>query len=115
MKLPGTRPTILALTITALTLHAAGADKSAANPTGAWKVTISSTNTHTRPTGQTLKLKLKGGTLTGTLSNNSSAIVNGKASVSELPITEAKLQGSEISFNFTHPPATGNGPNANYN
>jgi hypothetical protein len=89
-------------------------DKSTAAPTGTWKVTVSSTNTQARPAGQTLKLKLNGGTLTGTLSYASSPTVNGKSRVSELPITEAKLQGSEISFNFTHPPSAGNGPNAIY-
>ena len=53
-----------------------------------------------------------GGTLTGTLSYTT--IHNGQSRVGELPITEGKLQGSEISFNFTHPPAAGNGPNATY-
>ena len=84
------------------------------DPTGTWKVIVSSTNTQAHPAAQTLKLTLNGGTLTGTLSYNSSPTVNGKARVSELPITEAKLQGNELSFNFTHPPASGNGPNATY-
>jgi hypothetical protein len=84
------------------------------NPNGTWKVTIITTNLQVRPAAQTLKLKLDGGTLTGTLTYNSSPTVNGKARVSELPITEAKLQGDLISFNFTHPPAAGNGPNAIY-
>jgi len=75
---------------------------------------MSSTNAQARSAAQTLKLKLDGGTLSGTLSYNSSPTTNGKASVSELPITEAKLQGNDLSFNFTHPPASGNGPNANY-
>jgi hypothetical protein len=116
MKLPGTRLTILALTltITALTHLAAGADKSTTNPTGTWKVTISGSNTQALPAVPTLKLRLSGGTLTGTLSYRSSPVVNGKSQVAELPITEAKLQGTDISFNFTHPPAAGNGPNANY-
>jgi hypothetical protein len=90
------------------------AEESVVNPTGTWKVTVSSTNTQARPAAQTLKLTLNGGTLTGTLSYNSSPTVNGNARVSELPITEAKLNGSELSFNFTHPPAAGNGPNATY-
>jgi hypothetical protein len=90
------------------------AEEPAVNPTGTWKVTISSTNTSARPSAQTLKLKLDGGTLTGTLSYNSGPVVNGKAPTSELPITEAKLQRNEISFNFSHPPAAGNGPNATY-
>lgn len=100
--------------ILAITGPTARAGEPAVNPTGTWKVTVTSTNTQARPVAQTLKLKLDGGTLTGTFTYNSSAIVNGKARVSELPITEAKLQGDEISFNFSHPPAAGNGPNADY-
>jgi hypothetical protein len=86
----------------------------AVNPVGTWKVTVITTNPQARSAAQTLKLKLDGGTLTGSLTYNSSPTVNGKALVSELPITEAKLQGDEISFNFTHPPSAGNGPNAAY-
>ena len=103
-----------ALLLLAATAASVRAGEPAINPTGAWKVTVSTTNTQARPSAQTLKLKLDSGTLTGTLSYNSSPIVNGKARVSELPITEAKLQGNEISFNFTHPPAAGKGPNATY-
>jgi hypothetical protein len=77
------------------------------NPTGTWKVTHSSTNTQVRPAEYTLKLKLVGGTLTGTISNVS--IVNGKSRVYEWPIRDAKLQGSEISFNVTHPFEVGHG------
>jgi hypothetical protein len=90
------------------------AEEPAINPTGAWKVIVVTTNTQVRPDAQTLKLKLDGSTLTGTLSYNSSPTVNGKARISELPITEAKLQGSEISFHYTHPPSFGTGPGANY-
>ena len=108
----------ICLTAALLVLAGAGASVRAGeltvNPTGTWKVTVSSTNAQVRSSAQTLKLKFDGSTLTGTLSYNSSAIVNGRARVSELPITEAKLQGDEISFKFTHPPAVGNGPNANY-
>ena len=88
------------------------AEEPTINPTGTWKVTITRTNTPPRPTMETLKLKLSGGTLTGTLSYTT--IHNGQSRVGELAITEGKLQGSEISFNFTHPPAAGNGPNATY-
>jgi hypothetical protein len=97
-----------------LSLSVTGCRQSAINPTGAWEVTVSSTNTQTRPTAHTLKLNLSGGTLTGTLNYDSGPTVNGKAPVSEMAITEAKLQGTEISFNFTHPPAAGNGPGAIY-
>ena len=92
----------------------AHADDMKLDPTGTWKVTITSTNTPPRPTVETLKLKFSGGTLTGTLSYTT--IHNGQSRVGELPITEGKLQGSEISFNFTHPPAakTGNAPDPTY-
>lgn len=111
MKLrPSTCLTTLALTLalTGLSLRAIAGDvKSAADPTGTWKVTHSSTNTIVRPTEYTLKLKLDGGTLTGTLSNIST--VNGKSRVYEWPIKDAKLQGSEISFRVTHPFQVGHG------
>jgi hypothetical protein len=103
-----------ALLFLAVTNSTVNAEESVVNPTGTWKVIASSTNTQAHPAAQTLKLTLNGSTLTGTLSYNSSPTVNGKARVSELPITEAKLNGSELSFNFTHPPAAGNGPNATY-
>lgn len=113
MKLrPNTCLTALALTlaITGLTPRAAaGDDKSTASPTGTWKVTLSSTNTQAR-SSQTLKLKLDGGTLTGTLSTIST--VNGKSRVNEWAIEGAKLQGNEISFSVTHPPVTGKGPDS---
>jgi len=108
----------ICLTTALLVLAGVGASVRAGeptvNPTGTWKVTVSSTNAQVRSSAQTLKLKFDGSTLTGTLSYNSSAIVNGRARVSELPITEAKLQGDKLSFHFTHPPAVGNGPNADY-
>ena len=90
------------------------AETRAVNPTGTWKVTLPSTNTQARPAWQALKLKLNGGTLTGTLNYRSGPMVNGKSRLSELPITAANIQGSDISFNFTHPPASGNGPGASY-
>jgi len=86
--------------------------KTAVNPTGTWNISISGANTQPLPTGQTLKLTLNGGALTGTLTYRSSPVVNGKSQFGELPITEAKLQGSEISFNFSHPPAFASGPGA---
>ena len=104
-----------ALLFLAVTRSTINAEESAVNPAGTWKLSVVTTNTQAHHTAQTLKLKLASGTLTGTLSYNSGPVVNGKAPASELPITDAKLQGSEISFNFTHPPASGNGPNATYN
>ncbi len=91
-----------------------GAQESAVNPAGTWRVTVLSTNTSVRPLPQTLKLALNGGTVTGTLTYNSGPVVNGKAPTSALPVSEAKLKGDEISFHFTHPPSSGNGPNATY-
>lgn len=106
---------VLTLALTGLILGTAtGTGESTINPGGTWKVTMSGGDTQARPAVPTLKLKLSGGKLTGTLSYRSSPVVNGESRVSELPITEAKLNGSEISFNFTHPPASGNGPNATY-
>jgi hypothetical protein len=102
---------LLSMAVTGSTVHA---EESVVNPAGTWKVTVLGTNTSARPAAQTLKLKLEGGMLTGTLSYNSGPVINGKAPTSELPISQAKLQGNEISFNFSHPPAVGNGPNADY-
>jgi hypothetical protein len=115
MKLRSTRLAAFVLTaaLAGFALEAAlGADNS--NITGTWKLTFSSTNTQARPSAQTLKLKLSGSTLTGTLSYNTGPIVNGKARVATLPIAEAKLQGNELSFKFTHPPTAGSGPNSTY-
>lgn len=108
-KLQGTcLTTFVALSFTALTLCAtAGDQKSTPDPTGTWKVTQSSTNTQARPSEKTLKLKLNGGMLTGTLSNVS--IVNGKSRLYQWAIKDAKLQGSEISFSVTHPFEVGHG------
>jgi hypothetical protein len=84
----GTSKTLMVL-VGATTLIAvaigsiAGADRPTANPTGAWKVAVSSTNAQVQPTGQTLKLKLNGTTLTGTLTYRSSAVVDGKSRMSE--------------------------------
>jgi hypothetical protein len=101
-----------------LALAAAGNSLKAGEPTinaaGTWRVTLTSTNTAVQSSAQTLKLKVEGGALTGTLTYYSSPMINGKARVSELPITDGKLEGDKISFHFTHPPASGNGPNANY-
>jgi len=99
------------LAITGLPLRAAaGDDKSAPNFTGTWKLTHSSTNTQARPAEYTLKLKLNGSALTGTLGNVSK--VNGKSQPHEWAITEAKVQGNEIFFTVTHPPVAGNGPDS---
>lgn len=111
------RPSIYlttALFVLAVAGNSVRAGEPVVNPAGIWRVTVPTTNTAARPSAQTLKLKLEGGSLSGTLTYNSSPVINGKARVSELPITDAKLEGDRISFNFTHPPAAGKGPNANY-
>jgi hypothetical protein len=108
-------PSIISLTTALLLLAAAGCKQQpAAGPAGSWEVTVVTTNAQTRPMPQTLKLTLSGDALTGTLSYNSGPVVNGKAPVAELPITDAKLQGNMLSFNFTHPPASGNGSSPSY-
>jgi len=81
------------LTVTGLTLSAG---EPTVNPTGTWIVTISTTNTQARPAGQTLKLKLEGEQLTGTLSRNA----GGK--IEQLAIEEGNLNGSDISFTTRH-------------
>ncbi|TAL06550.1 MAG: hypothetical protein EPO07_01710 [Verrucomicrobia bacterium] len=85
----------LTIALTCLTLRTTAAeDKSTADPTGTWKVTISSTNPQNHPSENKLTLKLASGTLAGTLSRVSA--VNGAAAT--WPIKEAKLQKNEISF-----------------
>jgi hypothetical protein len=101
-----------ALLILAVTAPAVRAGEPAVNPVGTWKVTVFSTDARQRLSTNTLKLKLDNGTLTGTLSYKSGPVVNGQAPVSELPITEVRLQGDRISFNFTHPPAYSNHPDS---
>jgi hypothetical protein len=82
----------LALTLTGLTFHAGAQDKEpAVNPTGTWKSTILSA-TGQAASFQTLKLKLEGGKLTGTLSRQAGS------NVEQLPLQDAKLKGSVISF-----------------
>ena len=85
----------LTIAIACLTLRSAAVeDKATVDPTGTWKVKLSSTNTQSRPSENKLTLKLAGGTLTGTL--NRASAVNGADAT--WPIKEAKLQGNEISF-----------------
>jgi hypothetical protein len=95
-------------------LAVAGCKPSGPNPTGTWEMAATSTNSQPPPPPLNLKLTLNGSALTGTLGHYSSAIVNGQARISELPITEAKIQGNQLSFSFSHPSAVGNGPNAEY-
>lgn len=70
-----------------LAITSRAADKS--DPTGTWKWSFTGQNGQTRET--TLKLKLDGDKLTGTVSGR-----NG-----ETAITDAKIKGDEISFQVT--------------
>jgi len=81
------------LAVAGLTLSAG---EPAVNPTGTWRSTISSTKTQAPSAGQTLRLKLERDRLSGTLSR----VAGGK--IEQLPIEDAKLKGSEISFATRH-------------
>jgi len=85
------------------------ADKAALDPTGTWKVTTFNPQTN-RKSGseETLKIKLEGGKLSGTITHRSN--VNGNERIFESPITETKLQGGDIAFTVSHPPHVGKGP-----
>jgi hypothetical protein len=82
----------LALALTGLSFRTGAQDKEpAVNPTGTWKSTIFSA-TGQPASSQTLKIKLEGGKLTGTLSRQAGS------KVEQLPLEDAKLKGSDISF-----------------
>ena len=82
-------PALLALALTGFTFRAgAESTKFDANPTGTWKLI---TGTNTAPP-QTLKLKVEGGKLTGTLSRQAGY------QLEQLPLEDAKLKGTEITF-----------------
>jgi hypothetical protein len=80
------------------------------DPTGAWKITMISPETKKKGSEQTLKLKLEGGRLAGTITGQSSN--NGNVRIFEWAIQKTKLQGKDISFTVTHAPVTGNGPDS---
>lgn len=80
---------LLFLTVGGSTLRAgAGDNQPTNNPTGTWKVTQIPKATYE----PTLKLKLAGDKLTGTLTRNTGS------KIEELPLEDGKLKGSEISF-----------------
>ena len=93
---------VLALAAIGLPLTASKAgEESAVNPAGIWKVMYT-------PKPQsgfepTLKLKLQGDKLNGTLSRQ-----HGK----EMAIEDGKFKRSEVSFTVTVVPVSGTGPNA---
>lgn len=69
------------------------ADKAGIDPTGIWKVTTFNSQTSKKTGGErTLKIKVSGDRLTGTISHTD----GGKTE--DLTIEEGKLNGDEISF-----------------
>jgi hypothetical protein len=64
------------------------AQNAKSDPTGTWQMTEGTNSTNKR----TLKLKLEGGQLTGTLSRQAGY------KVEQLPLEDAKLNGSDLSF-----------------
>lgn len=86
------------------------ADKVSVDPSGTWKLVTISPQTKARSAEHTLKLKIEGGKLTGTMEGRSD--INGKVKIFGWAIKDAKLQGNDISFTVTHPPTYGNGPDS---
>ena len=86
------------------------AEKSAVDPTGTWKLATINAETKAKSPERTLKLKLEGGKLTGTIDGRSS--INGKVKLFEWPIKDTKLQGNDIAFTVTHAPVAGTGPDS---
>ena len=64
------------------------AQNAKSDPTGTWQMTEGTNSTNKR----TLKLKVEGGKLTGTLSRQAGS------KVEQLPLQDAKLKGTDISF-----------------
>jgi hypothetical protein len=85
------------------------AEARALSPAGTWKVTMIDPQTKNKMgSEETLKINLEAGKLTGTITHRSN--VNGSVRVYESAIQEIKLQGTDISFTFSHPPHVGRGP-----
>jgi hypothetical protein len=102
-----------ALTIAALIWSSGlstAADKGAIDPSGTWKLVTINSQTKAKSSERTLKLKLEGGKLTGTIDGRSET--NGKVKLFEWALKDTKLQGNAISFTVTHPPTLGNGPDS---
>jgi hypothetical protein len=89
---------------------ALAAKKVATDPTGTWKIARGNPETKTKGSERTLKLKLEGGKLTGTIDGQSN--INGKVRIFEWPIKNTKIQGNDFSFTVSHPPVEGKGPNS---
>ena len=86
------------------------ADKGAMNPTGTWKLATINSETKAKSRERTLKLKVEGGKLTGSIDGRSE--INGKVKMFEWPIKDTKLRGNEILFTETHAPTVGKGPDS---
>lgn len=86
------------------------AEKAMIDPTGTWKLVTISSQTKAKSLERTLKLKLDGGKLTGTIDGRSE--INGKVKIFEWALKDTKLQGNAISFTVTHPPTLGKGPDS---
>jgi len=86
------------------------ADKGAVDPTGTWKLATINAQTKAKSPERTLKLKLEGGKLTGTIDGRSE--INGKVKMFEWAIKDTKLEGNAISFTVTHAPTYGKGPDS---
>ena len=86
------------------------AEKGVMDPTGTWKIAMINPETKAKSPERTLKLKLEGGKLTGTIDGRSE--INGKVKVFEWAIKDTKLEGNAISFTVTHPPTYGKGPDS---
>ncbi len=86
------------------------ADRSTVDPTGTWKLVTISSQTKAKSSERTLKLKLAGGQLIGTIDGRSE--INGKVKLFEWAIKDGKLHGNALSFTVTHPPTLGKGPDS---
>lgn len=89
---------------------ATAAEKSAIDPAGTWKIATINSETKAKNPERTLKLKMEGGKLAGTIDGRSE--INGKVKLFEWPIKDTKLKGNDISFTVTHAPTAGNGPDS---
>ncbi len=109
-RIPLTTTTLMIATLVWSSAMLMAADKPVVDPTGTWKLATISSQTKAKNAERTLKLKLEGGKLTGTIDGRSN--VNSKVKTFEWALKDTKLQGNTICFTETHPPTVGNGPDA---
>jgi hypothetical protein len=87
------------------------AAEGAVDPTGTWKLITINPKTKTKDNFEhTLKLRLEGGQLTGTI--NGISDINGTKRFFKWPIKDTRLQANDITFAVTHPPVAGKGPDS---